>query len=169
MKFAFADPPYIGKAKKHYGMPEVDHPALIARLVAEYPDGWALSCMSTSLGVLLPIAPPDTRVAAWVKPFAAFKVGVNPAYAWEPVLFCGGRRRGRDATTVRDWVAANMTIQKGLVGAKPAAFCSWVLDLLGWQPGDDLDDLFPGTHSMARAIANRVAIYGEQTALEEPA
>lgn len=43
MKFAYADPPYIGQAKRHYQSEEVDHEKLIKRLINEYPDGWALS------------------------------------------------------------------------------------------------------------------------------
>lgn len=166
MRFAYADPPYVGQAAKHYGAPEVDHQELIARLVGDFPDGWALSCSSPSLGMLLRLAPADTRVGAWVKPFASFKPGVNPAFAWEPVLFRGGRKRGRDMATVRDWVSANITLQKGLSGAKPPAFCQWVLDILGWQPGDELLELYPGTHSMTNAIRNRQEIGGRQSAFE---
>lgn len=53
MKFAYADPPYVGQAKKHYSADprcaEVDHAELIARLCADFPDGWALSLSSPSL------------------------------------------------------------------------------------------------------------------------
>jgi hypothetical protein len=95
MRFAYADPPYIGQAKKHYGKRkdyagEVDHAALVARLVAEYSDGWALSLSSPTLRIILPMCPDNVRVMAWVKPFAVFKPGVNPAYAWEPVIVGGG-------------------------------------------------------------------------------
>src|SRR5213594_889325 len=120
MKFAYADPPYIGQAHRYKEKREVDHAALIRELVTNFPDGWALSCSSPSLRVLLPLCPSDIRIAAWVKPFAIFKPNVNPAYAWEPVLFRGGRKRTRQEPTVRDWVSANITLKKGLVGAKPA-------------------------------------------------
>ena len=47
VKFAYADPPYIGQAKRHYShdpnCAEVDHAELIAQLCSEFPDGWALS------------------------------------------------------------------------------------------------------------------------------
>ena len=47
MHFAYADPPYIGQAKKHYKhdprCAEVDHADLVRKLEAEYPDGWAIS------------------------------------------------------------------------------------------------------------------------------
>jgi hypothetical protein len=151
MKFAYADPPYVGQAKKHYGREEVDHVDLIRRLSLNYPDGWALSCSSPSLRLLLPFCPEDVRIAAWVKPFAIFKPGVNPAYAWEPVIFRGGRKRGRTEPTVRDWMSANITLKKGLSGAKPEAFCLWLLTLLGMEPSDTLDDLFPGTGIVTEA------------------
>lgn len=38
-----------------------------------------------------------------------------------------------------------------VVGAKPAAFCRWVFELLGAQPGDELVDVFPGSGGVARA------------------
>ena len=152
MKVAYADPPYIGQAKRHYNMPEVDHEELIQRLGRDYPDGWALSCISPSLRFLLPLCPDQIRVMAWVKPFASFKPNVNPAYAWEPVLVSGGRQpRDRSEITVRDWVSANITLQRGLAGAKPDAFCWWLFDVLGLQKGDQMDDLYPGTGAVTRA------------------
>ena len=33
------------------------------------------------------LCPSGVRIGALVKPFAVFKTGVNPAYAWEPVIF----------------------------------------------------------------------------------
>jgi hypothetical protein len=41
-------------------------------------------------------------------------------------------------------------MKRGLTGAKPAAFVSWLHVLLGWQPGDELVDLFPGTGVVGR-------------------
>jgi hypothetical protein len=155
MRFAYADPPYVGQAAKHYRKHasydgEVDHAALIGRLGAEFPDGWALSASSTSLQLVLPLCPPNVRVMAWVKPWCSFKPGVNPAYSWEPVLVCGGRRRGRQLATVRDWLAAPATTRCGLAGAKPEAFCIWLFEVLGAQPGDEMVDLFPGTGVLSR-------------------
>jgi hypothetical protein len=40
-----------------------------------------------------------------------------------------------------------------VVGAKPAAFAGWLFELLGALPGDQLDDLFPGSGGIARAWA----------------
>jgi hypothetical protein len=170
VRFAFADPPYIGQAQKHYGCPEVNHPALIERLVADYPDGWVLCLSSPTLREILDLCPGDVRVGAWVKPFASFKPGVNPAYAWEPVIWRGGRKRDRTEDTVRDWVSANITLKKGLSGAKPPAFCDWVFDLLGATDDDTLDDLFPrGTGVVtARWNARQYELRQRAPAYEHP-
>lgn len=162
MIFAYADPPYIGQSKRHYGREEVDHEALLAHLVTNYPDGWALSCSSPSQPMLTSILERmglhaldgDYRTMAWVKPFAIFKPGVNPAYAWEPVIVRGGRKRGRLVNTVRDYVSANITLKRGLTGAKPDDFCRWLFDVLGMEPiqGDELHDLFPGSGAVTKSL-----------------
>ena len=156
MRVAYADPPYVGQAKKHYKSEEVDHVALIAQL-GEY-DGWALSASSPSLRYLLPMCPENVRVAAWVKPFCSFKPNVNPAYAWEPVIFVPARSGRRDIPTVRDWVSTNITLKKGLAGAKPVAFCNWLFTLLGMEGGDEFIDMFPGTGIVTECWNERQAI-----------
>jgi len=151
MKFAYADPPYIGQAKKHYDCPEVDHSALIKQLMDEYPDGWALSLSSPTLKQILNMCPDNGRVGAWVKPFAVFKINVNPKYCWEPVIFYGGRKYERYDAKVRDFVSANITMQKGCPGAKPKEFAFWIFELLNMKPEDDFVDLYPGSGNMIRA------------------
>lgn len=160
MNIAYADPPYLGccglYAHEHgrdgrcWDDP-LTHVALLARLMVDFPDGWALSLHTPSLRTMLDVCPSDVRVAAWVKPFAVFKPNVNPAYAWEPVIWRGGRtKRGRQEPTVRDWVSAEITLKKGLTGAKPEAFCWWLFDLLGLKATDTLTDVFPGTGIVGR-------------------
>lgn len=98
MKIAYADPIYIGQARKLYKEPEMDHVALIERLETEFPDGWALSASVPSMHLImdmlrdrgLDLYRGDYRIGSCVKPFCAFKPNVNPAYAWEPVFFRGG-------------------------------------------------------------------------------
>lgn len=109
------------------------------------------------------MCPGDTRIGSWVKPFHIYKKGVRPAYAWEPLLYRGGRNskhpppeKGGKATTPKDFVSANITLRKGLTGAKPPEFCRWVLDLLNFQPGDTLEDIFPGSNSMAKTLEERM-------------
>lgn len=160
MRFAYADPPYFGCSKKHYGAlhPEADvydtiegHKALIDRLVDEFPDGWALSLTSGNLRDILPLTPADCRVGGWFKPFASFKPNVNPGYCWEPVIFRGGRKFTRQQPTVRDYCAVNIAMKKGFPGAKPQGFSEWMLSLFNVQPGDEFVDLFPGSGAVSLA------------------
>lgn len=177
MRFAYADPPYLNQGrlyKDHHSEAHVwddleTHRFLIESLAAEYPDGWALSCSTPSLRHLLPFCPDDIRIGAWVKPFHVYKKGVRPAYAWEPVIYRGGRNKnhpppvkGGKATTPKDFVSANITLQKGLVGAKPEPFCDWILDLLNFQLGDEFDDLFPGTGIFGRRRDARIALLTDE-------
>ena len=155
MRFAYADPPYPGQARRHYKMPEVDHRKLLQQLCTF--DAWALSTSSPALKDLLPLCPPRTRIAAWVKPFAFFKPKVWPAYAWEPVLYFGARW-SRYRKTPMDWVLAK---PKGMTpaeratltckGAKPPEFAAWLFELLGLTKADEFHDLFPGTGAVTKA------------------
>lgn len=158
IRVAYADPPYLGLAAKFYGAAHPDaadydrvetHAALIDRLSAEYPDGWALSLHSPSLRTLLPLCPADVRVMAWVKPFASFKPHVNPAYCWEPVIVRGGRKP--EGETVRDYASVPIALQRGFRGAKPRGFCYWLFAVLGLRDGDEFVDLFPGSGAVGEA------------------
>jgi hypothetical protein len=88
---------------------------------------------------------------AWVKPFCVFKPGVGVAYAWEPVIVQGGRKRIRIQPTVRDWVPVNITLRRGLVGVKPDAFSFWLFEVFNMQPDDEFHDLFPGSGAVTCA------------------
>lgn len=164
IRFAYADPPYVGQARKHYkadpNCAEVDHGELIERLNGY--DAWALSLSSPSLKQILPLCPADVRVMAWVKPFCAFKVNVNPAYAWEPVIVRGGRRRTRQQPTIRDWISQVITLKKGLVGVKPKAFCFWLFEVINLRPYDQFSDLYPGSGAVTQAWED----YKNQSALK---
>jgi hypothetical protein len=161
MRIAYADPPYPGQSKKHYAdhpdyAGEVDHVAL-AYWLSEY-DGWILHTSSTALDQVFDalrnaeIYPQHYRVMAWVKPFAAFKKNVSVAYAWEPVIVSPCRKpvvAGR--CVMRDFISEPITMQRGLAGAKPEAVCRWCFEVVGAEPTDELDDLFPGTGAVTRA------------------
>lgn len=173
MRFAYADPPYLGLGKLYADRhPEAmlwddpaTHQALITRLCDKWPDGWALSLHVPSLRAILPMCPDDVRIGSWVKPWASFKLGVRVAYAWEPVIFWRGRHvPSKHNETVRDWCAANSTMMRGFPGAKPRDFCRWVFQVLNTQPGDTLDDLFPGSGAVGAAWAEWV---GERSPLPQ--
>jgi hypothetical protein len=176
MRFAYADPPYFGCGASHYGSL---HPAaadwddrqahldLIARLVNDYPDGWVLSLNPRDLSWQLPACPDDVRVGAWCKTYHQIRPSAVQ-YAWEPVIFRGGRViKGRNPL-VRDWFVGNAdrgnALRKHVPGSKPQAFNRWVLDLLGHQDGDVLDDLFPGAGGMAQTLAAPPLNFTKETA-----
>jgi hypothetical protein len=153
MRFAYADPPYPGHTKRglYKADPkcaEVDHAALVAEL--EQYDAWALSTGSNNLQEVLPLCPKGVRVMVWVKPFCSFKPNVNPAYAWEPIIVKGGRKRERFEPTVRDWVSANIVLKAGCAGAKPKEVVEFLIAVWNAQQGDTLDDLFPGSGNVRR-------------------
>lgn len=156
MTFAYADPPYIGQAKKHYShdpnCAEVDHKKLVDRLYDQYPDGWVLSLSSPSLYEVLPYCLPSIRVMAWAKQFSIYKPNVGLAYTWEPVLLHGGRKITRQQPTVRDHLSEVITLKKGLVGAKPRKFAYWMFQALNIDPEQDaFVDLYPGTGGVMEA------------------
>jgi hypothetical protein len=156
VRLAYADPPYLGCAK-YYDHPDSGiwdrvetHAILLESLDRDF-DGFAYSLSSPSLKQILPFAPKNSRVAAWVKPFAAFKRNVRIAYTWEPVIFRPGRDSSKLGAAVgRDHLAESITLKRGLTGAKPEKFADWILTLLGFMPGDEFVDLFPGTGVMGR-------------------
>lgn len=165
MTFAYADPPYLGLAKAYrklhpnaddYDKPET-HALLIQKLCAEYPDGWAMSLHSPSLRTILPMCPVDVRVMSWVKPFCSYKPNVRVAYAWEPIIIRGGRPRPKTKPTERDWLAesnidkATGRLRGRFYGAKPEKLIHWILECLGAEICDQLDDLFPGSGNVGRA------------------
>lgn len=189
LNVAFGDSPYYGccalygHEHGHGGYRPFDgrcwddietHRRYIDWLQVMYPDGWAVCASAPSLRLLLPMMPDDIRIGVWVKTFSAFKKGVRPAYAWEPVIWRGGRNpsagfrhappeKGGKQNTPKDFfethtqvnegLACPITLKKGLTGAKPEDFCRWVLDLLNVQPGDTVVDVFPGTGVMGRMAA----------------
>lgn len=164
-KFGYADPPYIGCC----GLYDHFHPDgkcwdepdttrhLITEVLNKQYDGWALSCKSDPAQLANLIRWADDgdgqlRLAAWVKPFHSFKPNVNPSFGWEPVLVKSPRKRDRYEPTVKDFHSENITLKKGLTGAKPPGFNKWIIALLGVRPGIDvLHDLFPGTGGMEAA------------------
>lgn len=148
-RFAYADPPYPGRAQRYYGREEVDHRELIAQLEELAPAGWALSTSEDALRQVLPLCPVGARVCPWVKPIAPAPRTAGLHNTWEPLIIVRGRQRppGR-----RDWLRAQPARGGGeLPGRKPLAFCAWLFECLGMVPG--VIDLFPGTGVVGRAWA----------------
>jgi hypothetical protein len=172
MRFAYLDPPYPGNARRLYGdhadyRGEVDHALLIRGAVGFFPDGWALSTSAAALSdvlelVLRSVGSPrrsTVRVCPWVRGLGSNGLQSHPLLlnTWEPVIVVGGRAKaprpgpGRRLDSLVHTPRARTSDPNRVKGAKPAAFCWWLFDLLGAQPGDELVDLFPGSGGVARA------------------
>lgn len=197
-RFAYADPPYPGKAHYYRDHPdyagEVDHDALIRRL-STY-DGWALSTSASALPDVLALTVAQglaVRVAAWIRGPRPHTTARYPLNGWEPVIYVpvasdvagavaplgderdgshapgavasagagdasrvatGDASRGagpaRRVDTLTHGVSPMLTLPGRVIGAKPAAFCRWMFDLIGATPCDELDDLFPGSGMVGR-------------------
>lgn len=169
MRFAFADPPYPGRSHLYRSVDrpdaaEVDHGELIDRLIDEYPHGWALATDSRGLWTVVPLlreraGSVRARIGIWHFPDAS-PVGVGHpqgrdsrvGWSYEAVVFAGGR--GRPGVQIMDHLTAPRPDRKtdGFVGQKPKLYTAWVLGLLGVQPGDTVDDLYPGSGAVRAAI-----------------
>jgi hypothetical protein len=155
-RFAYADPPYPGKADLYDEGREVDHLELIRRLEADYPDGWGLSTSAAALRDVLPMCPASTRVCAWRRRTRPTRTR-RALSAWEPLLVVGGRElqieRPQEVLDVLDYRGRYDAFPGALIGMKPPEFAVWMFAQLGAEPGDQLDDLFPGSGAIARAWA----------------
>ena len=167
MKLIYADPPYLGQCASynHFhndggGKPwngrcwdnELTQSILLDWL-SENSNGWAYSCNPSDLDWLQPGCY-RARVAAWTKTWHQIRP-TSTQFAWEPVIFHTTKKDPKRTPMVRDWLSCAVTKQTGQRGAKPDAFNDWILDLLCYDPTDELIDLFPGSHSMARAVERR--------------
>lgn len=132
------------------------HRELIERLMDEY-DGWAIATTPDGLGAYHPL-PVSARVAAWVRP-NAMPGGQRLISRWEPVIvFIPEARRGREQLRVADVLTAAAP-RRGFAGAKPPEWTRWVLDMLGYAPGEDsVEDLFPGTGAVTDAVDGMLPI-----------
>lgn len=167
--FEYSDPPFPGMAwmyadQSTYGG-EVDHPALVSRLEADYDAGrlcgFALSTSGKTLKKVLKMFRhdwPTLRVCPWVKPQNVAARARGPVHRWEPLIVVGGRRV---PPGLQDWLdepeAIRTAVARGggssLIGRKSQKWCAWLFDVLGMVPGDTLIDTFPGSGIVTRAWA----------------
>jgi hypothetical protein len=175
VRFAYADPPYPGKARSTYGDHadfggEVDHEELISTLEADY-DGWALSTSAKALPMILRLCPPmepnpkqpgdfktgtGVRVLSWHKRLG--RPGTEDiTNAWEPVILRGYRRPPKRGWRPKDCIdvcpelyTMRLRPDDYVVGKKPPAFCRWLFECAGLTPRDEFVDLFPGSGGVLR-------------------
>jgi hypothetical protein len=173
VRLAIADPPYLGRAHRWYGIggrgdfkgngtadehpaaAEWDDPArhvaLVDQLRTEF-DGWAIACTPSSLATYLPACPVDVRILAWQR-LNAPPSGSRIRGTWEPVIVAiPPGRSGRGGGLIRNDVLTAAAPRRGFAGEKPEAWTHWVLDVLGYVPElDQLVDLFPGSGAVTVA------------------
>jgi hypothetical protein len=161
MHFAYADPPYPGKARYYPEKREVDYASLVDRLVRSYSDGWALSVSSAGLRDVLLLCPKEVRVCAWFKG-PRYTRSRRALTSWEPLIVY----RGRPLATDRVQIECDGLVARGrfrafpgaMIGMKPPAFAEWMFAQLGATRGDTLDDLFPGSGAIGVAWARYVSL-----------
>lgn len=165
-RFAYADPPYLGCGAKLYAPFHKDaadwddpdeHRRLMEWLCDEFTDGWCVSLHVPSLALYVSLMPEDARVGAWVKTWHQIRP-TTTQFAWEPVIWRTVHKDNKRSPMVRDYWIGAATRQRGLPGAKPDGFNRWVLELLGYQEGDEIVDVFPGTGGMSRVAAQLVLV-----------
>lgn len=159
MRFAYADPPYLGQAKRHYGnhkdyAGEVDHAELIDDLESDY-DGWALSMSMKSMPYIMKLLPDDILTLAWIKPIAP-PMGDHRHYSWEPVALRALRRPVNYVKTHLVCSPPQFTFrpkpETHVIGEKPEEFCNWLFESAGLIPGEDeLFDMYPGSGAVGAA------------------
>lgn len=179
MRLAIADPPYLGRAQRWYGVggrasggglhradehpdaAEWDDPARHQQLVMDLVDryeGWAVAAAPTSIATYLAVVPPGTRMLVWHKPNAVPSAH-RVRWSYEPVFVFTppGRRQHDDGLSMQDVLVA--PVQRGFAGAKPPSWTRWVLDAMGFHPrADTVDDLFPGSGAVSAVIAQEVLL-----------
>lgn len=178
MRFAIADPPYLGRAERWYGPtgrgsgegrhraaahPEASrwdrvesHIDLMHELLDF--DGWALFTGPAALRRLLPATPYEVTVLAWDVSNAP-PSGCRVLSSWEPVLVRIPPERRAYGTGLAVRSALRCAAPRiGFAGAKPPSVTRWVLDVLGYQPDDELVDLFPGSGSVRLAADQGVLL-----------
>lgn len=152
----------VPRADHHTEAREWDDPArhrrLLEDLEASY-DGWAIATAHDGLPVYGEL-PRGARVMVWHKP-NTIGTASRIKNVWEPVIIKPPASRLSSRLmggSIPDVLTATAP-RKGFAGAKPAAWTRWVLDVLGYDPEmDTVDDLFPGSGSVADAASQGVLL-----------
>ena len=183
MKFAIADPPYLGRAHRWYGVggrakggglgradshPEAykwDHPAMHLKLAAELLldyDGFALACTPHSLSTYLSVIPTHSengiKLLSWIKP-GSMPTGSRITPSWEAVIIRIPKERKARAVGKQmvDYLICSAP-RSGYAGSKPAEWTDWVLNAMGVEAGDTVVDLFVGSGKVSKVLAARHAV-----------
>ena len=138
MKLAIADPPYLGRAALWYGGKGRGKQGTVGRAAGR-------GCLTPEFHPAAhewdSLAPSRSAV-----PISGARVLPEQAMA-QP-------SNSTSSTTISSMCLAGLSAAhpvSGFVGSKPSAWTHWVLDLLGFQPGDEVTDVFPGSGAVERA------------------
>ena len=177
MKFAIADPPYLGSAHRWYGVngrakgrglgradehpeaylwdQEEKHIELAKKLLNEF-DGFAIALTSHSLSTYLSIIQTGRtngiKVMSWIKP-ASLPGGNRITQSWEPVIVkVPKERKGRGTGKQMNDYLIKPSPRNKFAGSKPIEWTHWVLDAMGVRFDDEIVDLFNGSGLVKEAI-----------------
>lgn len=127
------------------------HKTLIKQLESDY-DGFALCLAHDNLQQLLPLFSVKVKVCIWHKWTLPSRSCISNGY--EPVIIKvpDSRRGAKKGLTTPDVMTHQKREGMGFAGRKPQAFTFWVLDLLQYQEGDRVDDLFNGSGAVMEAL-----------------
>lgn len=178
-KFAIADPPYYGRARRWYGVggcgvgygkgqadqhPEAHiwdqseaHLEMLRHLKANY-DGFAIATSVMGLNVYLREIDlkqgSGFRICIWHKPISS-PSGSRIRNVYEPVIvYIPADRRGYAEHKRMDDLKTINIKPNGFIGSKPQEWVEWVIDLMGATKKDQIDDLFHGSGAVKNAIDN---------------
>jgi hypothetical protein len=127
------------------------HRNLINRLENDY-DGFALCLAHDNLQQLLPLFKTKVKICIWHKWILPSGSSITNNY--EPVIIKvpKNRRAAVKGLTTPDVLTCQKREGRGFAGRKPKAFTHWILDLLQYQDGDEVDDLFNGSGAVIESI-----------------
>ena len=127
------------------------HQTLITELENNY-DGFALCMAHDNLQDLLPMFSVKIKVCIWHKWTLPSRSVISNNY--EPVIIRvpDSRKGAKKGFTTPDVFTYQKREGVGFAGRKPEAFTHWLLNLMQYQEGDELIDLFNGSGAVVDAI-----------------
>jgi len=134
------------------------HEKLVKNLLENY-DGWAIAMAHDNLRDYLPLIPKNVqiKIAIWHKP-QNMPTAARVQNVYEPVLvhIPKGRKAAKGQKVFPKDLVTISRINNGFAGAKPPEWTRWILDLLGYQEGDQVDDLFEGSGAVSQALNQQI-------------
>jgi hypothetical protein len=189
-KLAIADPPYLGTADLFYGDQGVGydkglkttsntnqnahlwddpqtHLELLDYLKDNF-DSYAIALNTHSVGLYSKRikfgSQSGFRLCSWIRPNSA-PTGSRIRPSWEPVIVYNAkdRRSYRSGLArTKDYLIANPP-RKQFIGTKPFEWTEWVTELLGYQEGDTISDLFVGSGAVTSALIELNVLVDDET------